>query len=531
MVTLTSERSAAAGGLILILRFAAASVLNYVFGGVLAWLLVPAAFGTVSALQNVLLLAAGALSAGLPWALAVKIASSQGDLDSDAKEFRIALLGNVVFGLVIAAVFLISQLAGLRVIPAAGFAMTVTVACTVPMIGVNTVLGGALAGSRRFGGLGAMQSGEILVKCVVGLALVVVAHSGAEGVAVGFLVGSVASTAIAVVSLRGLLPGPGPLARLRTFRMAVPIWAGTASFFLLLTADVLGLALLGKGHGVTAGVVAAYQVCAILGRAPYYVSDALIDAVFPFMARCRKSRVASHAWFLAAVRWVPLFVVPIQLGLVFAPGVLLRLFFPHSYGGFGSLLQLITIGTLGLLLTNMLVKGLYALRCATRVGRRLPWAVWIELAALVTLVPGYGATGAAIAYCLGGWAGVLLLGSVYLREQRVGLPPWTLSGRYLIALSPSAAVIAASNLVPDPVAGVLILLALGVFAGMARLMRLFNDDDVRRLRGALTAARWRSWTGRRSDRNETALSGQEPPVPSTGSDAVAETASATERGV
>ena len=43
-----AERSAAAGGVILVARFAAAAVLNYVFGIALAWLLVPAEFGTVA---------------------------------------------------------------------------------------------------------------------------------------------------------------------------------------------------------------------------------------------------------------------------------------------------------------------------------------------------------------------------------------------------------------------------------------------------------------------------------------------------
>jgi hypothetical protein len=55
---------------ILVARFAAGAVLNYVFGIGLAWLLLPARFGIVSAVQNVLLLAAGLLTAGLPWARA-----------------------------------------------------------------------------------------------------------------------------------------------------------------------------------------------------------------------------------------------------------------------------------------------------------------------------------------------------------------------------------------------------------------------------------------------------------------------------
>jgi O-antigen/teichoic acid export membrane protein len=491
------------------LRFAAASVLNYAFGIALAWLLVPSAFGTVSALQNLLLLTAGALAAGLPWALAVKVAGSPRAPTVDAKEIRTGVLGNVGFGLLVATAFLLMQRAGLHLIPGAGVALTLTVACTMPLIGLSTVLAGALQGSRRFGGLGAMQAGEILVKCVVAVALVVIAHLGPEGVALGFLVGSLAASAIGLRALRGLMPGPGPLARLRAFRSAVPLWAGTASFTVLLTADILALGPLGRAHGATARVLAAYQVCAILARALFYVTDALIDAVFPFMASSRQSRATSHGWFVAAVRWVPLFVVPIQLALVLAPSIALGLFFPHSYGGSGPLLRLITIGTLGLLLTNMLVKGLYALHCAGQVGRRMPCAAFVELAVLATLVPSYGAIGAAIAYSLATWTGVILLTPVYLQKQQVGLPGWTLRGRYFLALTPSAALLAASNLVPDPVAWVLIVLALAMFAGMARLTRLITDHDIRRLRDALAAVRVRAPALRGADRRKPILS----PVP------------------
>jgi len=506
---LTSERSAAAGGVILVLRFAAASALNYAFGVALAWLLVPSAFGTVSALQNLLLLTAGALAAGLPWALAFKVAGSPRAPTVDAEEIRTGVLANVGFGLLIATTFILVQRVGLHLIPGAGVALTFTVACTMPLIGLSTVLAGALQGSRRFGGLGAMQAGEILVKCVVGVALVVIAHLGPEGVALGFLVGSLAGNAIALRSLRGLLPGPGPLARLRAFRSAVPIWAGTASFTVLLTADILALGPLGRAHGATARVLAAYQVCAILARASFYVTDALIDAVFPFMARSRQSRTASHSWFVAAVRWVPLLVVPVQLVLVFAPSAVLGLFFPHSYGGSGSLLRLITIGTLGLLLTNMLVKGLYSLGCAGQVGRRMPWAAFVELVGLVTLVPRYGAIGAAIAYSLATWSGVILLTPVYLRKQQVALPPTTLRGRYFLALTPSAALLAASNLVSGQIAWVVIVLALALFAGLARLTRLITDRDIRRLRGALTAVRVRGRTLRGAVSRKPVLS----PVP------------------
>ncbi len=105
-----AECSAATGGVILVARFAAGATLNYAFGLGLAWLLVPARFGVVSAVQNVLLLAAGLLNAGLPWALAIRVAKTHGDHQAAKPEFRTALIANLGLGLVLGAAFMATQL-------------------------------------------------------------------------------------------------------------------------------------------------------------------------------------------------------------------------------------------------------------------------------------------------------------------------------------------------------------------------------------------------------------------------------------
>ena len=86
-------------------------------GSALAWLLTPAAFGVVSAVQNVLLLAAGLLTAGLPWALAIRIAQTHGVPAASRPEFRTALVANFGFGLVLGAAFMGTQLFGVELVP------------------------------------------------------------------------------------------------------------------------------------------------------------------------------------------------------------------------------------------------------------------------------------------------------------------------------------------------------------------------------------------------------------------------------
>ena len=132
-----AERTAAAGSVILVSRFAATAVINYVVGLALAWLLTPASFGLVSALQNVLLLAAGLLTAGLPWALALRIAQTHGAPAASRPEFRTALVVNFGFGATLGAAFLGTQLFAVELVPSQSLILCLIVAAEMPVLAVN----------------------------------------------------------------------------------------------------------------------------------------------------------------------------------------------------------------------------------------------------------------------------------------------------------------------------------------------------------------------------------------------------------
>ena len=482
-----AERSAAAGGVILVARFAAAAVLNYVFGIALAWLLVPAEFGTVSAAQNVLLLAAGLLTAGLPWALAMRVAETHGDREAAKPEFRTALITNAGFGLLLGAAFLAAQLSGLQLVPTHSLVLDLAVAVEMPVLAVNAALGGAAQGSRRFGGLGAMQSGEILVKCISAVFLVTVLHAGPAGVALGFLIGTLGSVLIGVRTDKGLLPGRGPLASLSFLAASGSIWFAFASMTFLITADLLGLEVVGKAAGVTAAVLAGYQACGLLARASYYVSGALAEAVFPFMARSETLQ-EKHRWFVAAARWVPLLIIPVQVGLFLAPGPVLRLFLPDHYSGAQTLLRVLAAGTLGAVITDMLVKSLFALGYGRQIGRLMPITVVVEVIGLVTLVRGHGALGAAYSYLIASYAGVALLVPLYLKALQIRLPAPRQLAAYAAGLAPTAVMFALAGRSPTPLAWALIVAGTGLFLLPARRMQLITDADLsvlQTLRGRL----------------------------------------------
>lgn len=487
MAALRSERSARDGGAILVFRFVMGALLNYAFGVTLTWLLDPAAFGAVAALQNVLLLASGVLTAGFPWALAVKLSDPATSEAQRHREFRTALLGNLVLGGLFATAFLVAQVVGARVVPESSLPLDLTISAEIVILSVNSVLAGALQGTRRFGGLGAMQSIEILVKCVVALSVLAVVRATPEAVALGFVVGSLVATGLAARGLTGVLPGFGAFEQIRSLAMAGAIWVGTASFTFLLTADVLGLSAIGAISGITPQQIAGYQACAILARAGYYLADALMDAVFPYMTATRKSPGDAHRWWLEASRWIPLLVLPAELVLALAPLPLLQLFFPASYTQGHTILRLLAIGTVGLVVTNNAMKGLYAVHQAKRVARLLPLAAVVEIAVAVVLIPRIGATGSAAAYCAATWLGATLLLIAYVTAQRPALPAARTVGRFAAALLPAAGLLAASAAFGTALAWVLITAALIVYLGLARTLRLFGDEDIERVLGPLRA--------------------------------------------
>jgi O-antigen/teichoic acid export membrane protein len=490
------ETSAAAGGVILVTRFAAGAVLNYAFGIGLAWLLVPARFGIISAAQNVLLLASGLLSAGLPWALAIRVAKAHGDDEAAKPEFRTALIANLGLGLVLGAAFMATQLSGPRLVPTSSVVLDLFVAVEIVMLAVNSTLAGVAQGSRRFAGLGAMQGGEILLKCVAAAVLVAGLHTGPAGVVVSFFLGTAGSVLIGLRTCQGLLPGRGPLASFSFLADSCSIWFASASVTFLITADLLGLEVAGRAAGVTAAVLAGYQACGLLARASFYVSDALADAVFPFIASSRSLK-DKHRWFVAAARWVPLLIIPIQVALFAAPGPVVRSFLPPQYAQAAAyaLLRVLAAGTLGALMTNTLVKSLFATGHGRQVGRLMPVAVVAEVAGLMILVPRFGALGAAYSYLLASYLSVILLLPLYLRAVQVRLPSLRQLAAYSLGLAPTAAIFAVAGLAPTVAAWALIAAGTLLFVIPARRMRLITDADIGFLNGLLSRRRGGPWWG------------------------------------
>jgi O-antigen/teichoic acid export membrane protein len=479
VLSLTARRSAAGGGVVFVLRFALGAVLNYGFGLALAWMLTPAQFGAVSVLQNVQFFCSALLAAGFPWALTAVVARG-GDRGVVAATYRAAFGGNLVVGAVVVSVFLVAQSTH-AVVPDASAIVVLCVALMIATMSVNTSLGGALQGERRLDGYGVMQVTEIVVKVAVALVLIGLLHRGVDGVAASFLVGALVSAVIGWWALRDRLPGRGPVAWRATGRRALSMGTASSAFGVILTIDVIALSVLGQGHGVGAADVAVYQAALVLARAPFFLGDALSNAVFPFIAGAKTAEDV-NGWFLSAFRWVPLVLMPLQLLLLLAPALPLRVFFPAAYAAAAPLLQIMTIGTLGLLTMEMLLKALNARELSAALAWRVPVVLAAEIAALLVAVPRWGATGAAVAFAVGSWMGAVLLGHLYVQHFHPDAPRISTVARYLLALTPLVAALLATGWLPELPAVAVVVAGLAGYAVAVLRLGLIREQDVARVR-------------------------------------------------
>lgn len=482
---------------ILIGRLVVITGLNYGFSVALAWVLPTGEFAEVAVLQAVLLVSAMALNSGFPWVLAWTAANRE-RLGSAmvARVFRTSVAGNLVFGSVLGA-FVFLALPGLVDVGGGhdNHRLLAVAAVTLPLFALNSVGRGALQGNARFGRMATAQLAEVTVKVAVTLGLIATVDLGSDAVALGFLLGAAAATLLSGWFLRDLLPrGRLDWAPLTTYLSALPLFGATFGFALLMTIDILSLSAAAGTAGVTAAVVATYQVGAMIARLPYFMGDALVDAIFPYMARHHDSVELSHGYFAAALRRVFILIVPVQLMLIVSPEPVVRLAFPDAYAGAADLIRLLALGAVGALAMTMFGKALQALgrRRAALVGVACGLAV--EIVLLATLIPRLGADGAAIAYVAGAWTGAILLARSYLQAQRLALPRLRSLGRPVRSLAVVLPFCLLAVQLP-PHAG-LLSLGVGLVAYAAALWR-FDAVLAVELRSLPTVSRITFWSRNR----------------------------------
>ncbi len=410
--------------------FGGTSLLNYAFGLIMGWLLLPGDFGWLAFAQTMLLVAGLMLQSGFSWALARAVANS-GDDGRDAL-VRGAFVANLALAtamsLTVVALYLLGPLKpGLET----GTVATL-VALSFPFISLAATARGGVQGSERFGMVASLQVVEIFCKVLAGTALVLLGF-GVAGAVAGFLIGGILAAGLGFyylvhklgVRLRGTLELP-------TLRVVAPMFGALLGLSLLLNLDFVALKLLSEERTL-AGY---YQAGIVLANAPYYlVMSALVPILFVQLARFDNVAATSKAVGETLKLTVAL-VLPIELILVICPHVTLVTLFPSSYAPGAPSLRLLAIGNTLLILVGILSAAFQAIGRAKIPARVLLMVTLVEPIVLWMVVPSQEALGAASVFIGASVTALLCLGVVYLRGLSVNTIRQASSwlSRYVVAL-------------------------------------------------------------------------------------------------
>ncbi|MFF7133784.1 hypothetical protein ACFZBZ_15660 [Streptomyces sp. NPDC008196] len=378
-------------------------VVNYGFALLLTRLLDVASYAVFAAGTGLVLSAVTVARVTIPWVLAQALARARSDAErGDAGRFAIITSagGGVVAAGVVAGV-------------AAGFAepaTTTALALTTLCFYVTSVPVGRLQGEERMRTLSLLGVAEVVLKTVVGVALVVVLGMGATGALAGFGVGL-----LPLLLWWPTLPqGSGRPWRSASvnrdlWRRALGIARVQGLVALVAAVDVVLVILLPTDRSAAA----SYQASVTLSRVPLFVASAVSIAFFPALSRRR----ADTSLSASAVRMYVIASLPLAVIVATAPGPVLTTVFPTSYSMMGVLTAFTAITGFAIGAINLVVTFSQAVDDYVCVRRQIVGLVGYALALLV----GWrmdGVHGMAIGGAVGSVGALLLL--VHQRVRRQG---------------------------------------------------------------------------------------------------------------
>jgi O-antigen/teichoic acid export membrane protein len=293
-------------------------LVNYAYSLLLTQLLAPGAFADFAAAQSLLLVCGTLATSSMPWVVARVLSEPDTSEQARRQVIWFSVVVNLLQGVLAAAVLC---LIGARFLSPWSL---VAVAVGTVAIFMTTTPGGWLQGTRRFDRLAFFRVLEVVVKLVVGAALVL-AGTRDTGALVGVAAGALVVVALGLVLMRSELHrAPGAL-RVRSLWSASLGNVGVQGLVAVLAStDVVLVAVLDGGSADSG----SYQAAAILGRVPVFLAGALGAAAFPTLVASareasdvRGTSVSSYSWLAGAY----------ALALVTAPAVLVSLVFPGSY--------------------------------------------------------------------------------------------------------------------------------------------------------------------------------------------------------
>ena len=371
--------------------------LNYAYSLLLTRLLLPGAFAVFAAGQALLLTAGTIATCTVPWVLARRLSQAGDDRVERRAAVSFALLLNLALGTVAALA------CGLLALGFAGRGVAAAVALSALLVFLATTVNGWLQGDRRFGTLSRLRVLEVVVKGVVGVALVA-GGAQAGGALLAFAVGAGAVLLLGLPMLRhDLRPSLASLGSSGLWRSTGGVAAVQGLVAVLVSLDVVLVAVL----PVADGPAGSYQAVNVLARVPLFLAGAVAVVAFPLFARTEPGPLAR-----GSLRTYAQVVLPLVVVLLTLPAGLLGLLFPSGYSHVTTLVRVLPVagallGLVHLVTTFFQATGQY------RTSVRLQL---VGLVAAVAGVLGGYAAGGILGLAVGSVAGPGLTAALLLRQ-------------------------------------------------------------------------------------------------------------------
>lgn len=396
---------------IMLVAFAATSIINYAFSLAAGWLLLPGDFGLLAFAQTLLLIGGLALNSGVPWFLTRALLGLP--IDQRGAVVRGGLVANTGLAsagaVLLMALYLLGPLrSGLENAQVA----TLVVAAFVPM-GLLAVARSAAQGLEHFAVVATLTVAEIATKAASGVGLVMLGR-GAAGAIAGFAVGATLGAVLGLAYLWYFLAiGPrGPIT-FPALRATLPLFGALLGMALILNLDLLAMKLLVGDERLLTGY---YQAGSVLANIPYYlVTAALLPILFTQLARDR-SLARGAARLGETVVLTVLLILPLEFVLIVAPERALGTLFPAAYAPGATSLRLLALGNALLIFVALLSTAFQAVGRADVPSRLLLLIALVEPVALVAAVPRWHGLGAATIFVVAAATALLGLGAAIMYE-------------------------------------------------------------------------------------------------------------------
>lgn len=413
MNRLTRKISQLPARLIMLISFASTSVINYLFGLAIGWLLLPGDYGLQAFVQTVLLIAGLILNSGFAWSITAEMVRA--DAARRAALVRGALVANLLLSLAFAAFLVLLFALGPLRTGLESWTVTLLVALTLPFLSMIAIANGAVRGAERFGDLALIRILEMGCRAAGGIVFVL-AGFGVQGAVAGFLVGGIVAAVIGLwrVSRALQMSFWGAVAR-PSLSLAGNMFGALLGMALLLNLDVLALKLFSASAGRE--LTGHYQAAIMLANTPYYLATALLAVLFPQLARLKELRLTGPA-VGEAVRLMVLALLPIEVVLILAPETILGMVFPPGYTAAAGALRILAVGNSAIILVATLSFAFQATGKARVPAVVLLSVTFCEAILLAMLVPTHADTGAATLFMSACLCSLVALGGLYLWALR-----------------------------------------------------------------------------------------------------------------